>query len=95
MPKVYDAFVTGHFSAQMSKGNMFGQDEADKTIENTINRDCNTAGGKNHKEADTHLVLSVQHARGKCIIPSDNIDVLVLLLGHAHKLGKCFLHKGK
>ena len=45
MPEVYDAFVAGHFSVQMSKNNPFGQNEADKTIENTINRDCKTAGG--------------------------------------------------
>ncbi|CAB3994853.1 Hypothetical predicted protein [Paramuricea clavata] len=45
MPEVYDAFLAGHFSVQMSKSNPFGQNEADKTIENTINRDCKTSGG--------------------------------------------------
>lgn len=45
MPDVYAAFVQGHFSVQMSKNNPFGQNEADKTIENTINRDCKTSGG--------------------------------------------------
>ena len=45
MPEVYDAFVAGHFSVQMSKDNLFCQSEANKTIENTINRDCKTGGG--------------------------------------------------
>ncbi|CAB4024190.1 Hypothetical predicted protein [Paramuricea clavata] len=45
MPEVYDAFLAGHFSVQMSKSNPFGQNEADNTIENTINRDCKTSGG--------------------------------------------------
>ena len=45
MPEAYDAFVAGHFSVQMSKDNPFCQNEADKTIENTINRDCKTGGG--------------------------------------------------
>ena len=45
MPEVYDAFVAGHFSVQMSKDNLFCQNEANKTIENTINRDCKTGGG--------------------------------------------------
>ena len=45
MPEVYTAFLEGHFSVQMSKANPFGQNEADKTIENTINRDSKTAGG--------------------------------------------------
>ena len=29
----------------MSKDNPFGSNEADKTIENTIDRDCKTTGG--------------------------------------------------
>lgn len=41
------------------------------------------------------MVLHAQHARGKCAIHSDDTDVLVLLLGHARKLDKCFLQKGK
>ena len=45
MPEAYDAFVAGHFSVQMPKDNPFCQNEADKTIENTINRDCKTGGG--------------------------------------------------
>ena len=42
MPEVYSAFMDGQFSVQMGKVNPFGQNEADKTIENTINRDCKT-----------------------------------------------------
>ena len=49
----------------------------------------------NHEEADTRMVLHAQHARGKCVIHSDDTDVLVLLLGHAHKLDKSFLQKEK
>jgi hypothetical protein len=45
MAEVYDAFIAGHFSVQMSKSNPFGQNEAHKTIENTINRDYKTSGG--------------------------------------------------
>ena len=45
MLEVYSAFMDGQFSVQMGKVNPFGQDEADKTIENTINRDCKTGGG--------------------------------------------------
>ena len=44
-PEVYAAFCNGEFSVQMSLSNPFRGNEADKTIENTINRDCK-AGGK-------------------------------------------------
>ena len=43
-PEVYAAFCNGEFSVQMSHSNPFGRNEADKTIENTINRDCKTGG---------------------------------------------------
>ncbi|CAB4007601.1 Hypothetical predicted protein [Paramuricea clavata] len=49
MPEVYDAFLAGDFSVQMSKSNPFGQNEADKTIENTINRDCKTSAWRLHR----------------------------------------------
>ena len=45
MPEVYRAFKDGQFSVQMSKDNPFGRNEAEKTIENTINRDYKTGGG--------------------------------------------------
>ena len=45
MPEVYSAFMDGQFSVQMGKVNPFGENEADKTIENTINRDYKTGGG--------------------------------------------------
>ena len=44
-PEVYTAFCNGEFSVQMSLSNPFRGNEADKTIENTINRDCKTGGG--------------------------------------------------
>ena len=44
-PEVYAAFCDGEFSVQMSHSNPLGRNEADKTIENTINRDCKTGGG--------------------------------------------------
>lgn len=44
IPEVYSAFKKGHFSVQMGDKNPFGRNEADKTIENTINRDCKTGG---------------------------------------------------
>ena len=44
-PEVYAAFCHGKFSVQMEKSNTFGRNESDKTIENTINRDCKTSGG--------------------------------------------------
>ena len=43
-PEVYTVFCNGEFSVQMSPSNSFGGNEADKTIENTINRDCKTGG---------------------------------------------------
>lgn len=45
MPEVYTAVTNGQFSVQMGGRNPFDRNEADKTIENTINRDCKTAGG--------------------------------------------------
>ena len=45
MPEVYSAFLNGEFSVQMGRTNLFGRNEADKTIENTINRDFKTRGG--------------------------------------------------
>ena len=45
MPEVYNAFLNGEFSVQMGEANPFGRNEANKTIENTINRDCKTGGG--------------------------------------------------
>ena len=45
MPEVYNAFLNGEFSVQMGEANPFGLNKADKTIENTINRDCKTGGG--------------------------------------------------
>ena len=45
MPQVQNAFENGEFSVQMGDKNPFGRNEADKTIENTINRDCKTGGG--------------------------------------------------
>ena len=45
MSVVYRTFKGGQFYVQMSKDNPFGGNEADKTIENTINRDCKTRGG--------------------------------------------------
>ena len=49
----------------------------------------------NHEKADTRMLLHAQHAGGKCVLHADDTDVLVLLLGHAHNLGKCYLKKGK
>ena len=45
MPEVYNAFLNGEFSVQMGKANPFGRNEADKTIENTINRECKAGAG--------------------------------------------------
>ena len=36
----------------------------------------------NHKEADTCMVLHARHAESTCVIHSDDMDVLVLLLSH-------------
>ena len=49
----------------------------------------------NHEKADTRMLLHAQHAGGKCVLHADDTDVLVLLLGHPHNLGKCYLKKGK
>ena len=45
MPEVYNAFLNGEFLVQMAEANPFGRNEADKTIENIINRDYKTRGG--------------------------------------------------
>ena len=42
---VYDEFMKGRFSVQLSDNNPFGQQEADKVIETTINKDTKTPGG--------------------------------------------------
>ena len=49
----------------------------------------------NQEEVDTRMVLHAHHAGGKCIVHADDTKVLVLLTGHAHNLGSCFLKKGK
>ena len=54
MPEVYNAFLNGEFLVQMGEANPFGRNEADKTIENIINRDCKTEGG--------HIGFSVNFA---------------------------------
>ena len=38
MPEVQKAFENGEFSVQMSDKNPFGRNEADKTIENTLEK---------------------------------------------------------
>ena len=38
-------YANGEFAVQMSSENTFCRNEADKTIENTINRDCKTSCG--------------------------------------------------
>ena len=43
-PEVYTAFCNGEFSVQMSLSNPFRGNEADQTMENTINRDCKAGG---------------------------------------------------
>ena len=45
MPEVYPAFNKGHFSVQMRGCDPCGRNEANKTIENTINHDCKMGGG--------------------------------------------------
>ena len=44
IPVVYSAFKNGQFLVQMSRNNPFGRNEADKTVESTIKRDCKTGG---------------------------------------------------
>ena len=41
-PEACTVFCNGEFSIQMSLSNPFRGNEADKTIENTMNRDCKT-----------------------------------------------------
>ena len=49
----------------------------------------------NHEEADTRMVLHARHAGGTCVVHSDDTDVFVLLLGHSHDLGHCFMMRRK
>ena len=44
-PEIYQSFLNGNFSAQLSSINHFGRNDADKSIENTINHDTKTPGG--------------------------------------------------
>jgi hypothetical protein len=48
----------------------------------------------NHEEADTRMVLHAKHAGGKCVIHSEDTEVMILLIGHAQNLGKCYLQMG-
>ena len=43
-PESYHTLCAGDFSVQMTNSNSFSRNEADKTIENTINRDCRKSG---------------------------------------------------
>ena len=54
VPEVYNAFFNREFLVQMGEATPFGRNEADKTIENIINRDCKTGGG--------HIGFSVNFA---------------------------------
>ena len=44
-PDVYQQFMEGNFTAQLSKHSTFGCMEPDKVIEMTINKDTKTPGG--------------------------------------------------
>ena len=44
-PQIYTHFTGGGFSVQMGKDNPFGRIPVDQTIEETINKDTQTAGG--------------------------------------------------
>ena len=44
-PEVYDYFMNGGFSVQIGQTNPFGRIPVDQTIEETVNRDTQTAGG--------------------------------------------------
>jgi len=47
------------------------------------------------EEADTRMILHARHAGGKCVIHSDDTDVLVLLPAHGPSLTKCHIKKGR
>lgn len=44
-PDVYAEFVAGKFSVQLGSMNPFGRIPVDQTIEGTVNKDTETAGG--------------------------------------------------
>ena len=44
-PNIFENFLNGQFSVQMSNNNTFGRIPVDQTIECTINKDTQTAGG--------------------------------------------------
>lgn len=44
-PEVYQLFMQGGFSVQLGGENPFGRIPVDQTIEETVNRDTQTAGG--------------------------------------------------
>lgn len=42
---IYEEFMKGNFSVQLTEGNTFGKQEADKVIETTFNKNTKTPGG--------------------------------------------------
>ena len=48
-PSIYQEFMKGNFSVQVSDNNPLGKWKADKVIETTINRDTKTPGGTTDK----------------------------------------------
>ena len=44
-PEVYERFLNGQFSVQMSETNTFGCIPIDQAIEETVNKDTQTSGG--------------------------------------------------
>ena len=44
-PELHRHFMSGGFSVQMGEANKFGRIAVDQTLEETINRDTQTAGG--------------------------------------------------
>ena len=44
-PEVHEFMKTGGFSVQMSSKNRFGRIPVDQTVEETVNKDTQTAGG--------------------------------------------------
>ena len=85
MPEVYTAFKKDPFSVQMGARNSFRRNEADKTIENTINRDCKTGGGYTVFSANFGVVCTGSFFVSICLLLGPTPTSIRSWLQHALK----------
>ena len=85
-PEIHDFFSRGHFAVQLSHNNPFGKNDADKTIENTINKDTKTPGGINRFSLNDNAVQRwTLNSRRRAIFRA-------VLHSHLHYKPSSFIH---